>query len=278
MWAGITGKLRIVEDNVLRRGIYVDKFDAMSLASVETTSRSEEVNALHSFTPVTQLKGLTNLVADLSTMLHEAYIKQQTEIMNLQLGIKRYQSGLHSNDIYENDNHGNSRDDGLNNSFSQLSEMGSTCFDASISPNSVPSSSSSESAMRQFRMSIQDFHNRLIDIIDTKLLAREVVVSSIETYRSYMVKIAKENGVLDPYQRASFLIEPQLQALIAHKFFETAEVKRFYEIVLRIISNSDRIILQINISLASVRTLLATSFYSGDVALAERKLLLNVRH
>jgi hypothetical protein len=225
MWAGITGKLRIVEDNVLCRGIYVDKFDAMSLASVETTSRSDDTNVLHPFTPVTQLKGLTNLVTDLSTMLHEAYIKQQTEIMNLESGIKRFQSGLHSSDSSEGDHHGNSRDDGMKTTFGQLSEMGSAFFDASISPNSVPSSSSSESAIRQFRLSIQDLHNRLIDIIDAKLLAREVVVSSIETYRSYMVKIAKENGVLDPSQRAGFLIQPQLEALLAHKFFVTAEVK-----------------------------------------------------
>ena len=224
MWASITGKLRIVEDNVLRRGIYVDKFDAMSLASVETTSRSDDTNALHSFTPVTQLKGLTDLVADLSTLLHEAYIKQQTEIMSLQSGIKRYQSGLYTNDSSEGDHHGKSRDDGLNGPFNQLSEMGSACFDASISPNSVPSSSSSESAIRLFRLSIQDFHNRLIDILDAKLIAREVLVSSIETYRSYIVKIAKENGVLDPSQRASFLIQPQLETLLAHKFFVTAEV------------------------------------------------------
>lgn len=224
MWTSITGKFRVIEDNVLHRGVYVDKFDAMSLASVETAIRSDDVNISHSFTPVTQLKGLTALVTDLSIILHEAYIKQQAEVMNLQSGIKKYQSGLYFNDSSGSNHQGDLRTDEPDLSFNQLSEMRSAYFDPSIPLNSVPSSSSSESALRHFRLSLQELHNQFVDIIDAKLIAREVVISSIETYRSYMVKIAKENGVLDPFQRATVLIHPQLQALLAHKFFVTTEV------------------------------------------------------
>ena len=61
-------------------------------------------------------------------------------------------------------------------------------------------------------------------ILDAKLIAHEVITSSMDIYLKYVVKTAYENGVLDPLRRAKCLVQPQLNILLCHNFLDTSEV------------------------------------------------------
>lgn len=231
MWTAIVKKFKTIEDNLSHNGKYVDRFDAMSLASVEIKDRSDETGLPHFFVPTTQLKGLTKLVADISAVLHEAYIEQQGAIIVLQ-------SGLHKvgNLSYPRDQKSlgtsihNSKAGETNENVSpssHFSEMEASDWDPNDTSGEAPSSPDlkTEADKRHFRLSMQEHHNSLVTILDAKLIANDVIVSSMKTYLRCIVNLANENCVLDSVQRANCLIQPQLTALLAHKFLETREVQ-----------------------------------------------------
>ena len=78
MWANIIQKLKSIQDNLIKHEAYVEYADGISLSSVEIGggNRSSSVQ----FTPTTNLNGLTRLVTDLTTILHEAQIEQEAAL------------------------------------------------------------------------------------------------------------------------------------------------------------------------------------------------------
>jgi hypothetical protein len=231
MWTAIVKKFKTIEDNLLHNGKYVDRFDAMSLASVEIKDRSDETGLPHFFVPTTQLKGLTKLLADITAVLHEAYIEQQGALIVLKSGL--YKGG---NPSYPRDQKSvgtsihNSKAGDKNessSSSSHFSEMEASDWDPNVTSGEVPSLPDllTEADKRNFRLSMQEHHNSLITILDAKLIANDVIVSSMKTYLRCIVNLANENCVLDSMQRANSLVQPQLTALLSHKFLETKEVR-----------------------------------------------------
>lgn len=231
MWTAIVKKFKTIEDNLSHNGKYIDKFDAMSLASVEIKDRSDETGLPHFFVPTTQLKGLTKLVADISAVLHEAYIEQQGALIVLKSGL--YKGG---NPSYPRDqksmgtsvNSSKAGDTSESTSSSiRYSEMESSDWDPSNTSGEALSSPDlkTDADKRHFRLSMQEHHNSLVTILDAKLTANDVIISSMKTYLRCIVNLANENCVLDSVQRANCLVQPQLTALLTHKFLETKEVR-----------------------------------------------------
>ena len=230
MWTAVILKLKAIEDNLARQGKYVDKFDAMSLASVETTERLDGISSPLSFSPTTQLKGLSKLVADISAVLHEAYIEQQGALIVVKAEIDKCRS-------FADSEHSDDKEALVNNekdlSTHHIIEMGSSFYERSttasekkMSSNTAKKGNTSKlnAIHRHFRLLKQDLHNSLTDILDAKLLAHEVISSSMEIYLKFIVNIALENNVLDPLQRAKRLVQPQQSLLLTHKFLDTSEV------------------------------------------------------
>ena len=98
-WATITSKLKSIEDNLTRRGSYVDEFDAMSLAAVQVTNKFDDAPISELYSPTTHLKGLTSLVTDLLAVLGEAYVEQQGSLIALNLAIDKCSKDVHSRNL-----------------------------------------------------------------------------------------------------------------------------------------------------------------------------------
>ena len=98
-WASITSKLKSIEDNLTRRGSYIDEYDAMLLAAVQVTNKVDDASISQLFSPATNLKGLTLLVSDLLTVLGEAYVEQQGSLIVLKLAIDKCVKDLHARDF-----------------------------------------------------------------------------------------------------------------------------------------------------------------------------------
>ena len=111
-----------------------------------------------------------------------------------------------------------------------------------------------EMVQRQLRRSVQELHNTIVHILDTKLTAYDVISSCMETYLRSIVKIAQDHGITNALKRARRLVQPQLNELLGHVFLETTEIHSL---------------------LRDVQSLWATAFYRSDIALAERNLVVN---
>lgn len=61
-------RLKNIEQSLIDRGEYVERFDALSLSTVDIDNNDNTLS----------LSGLTKLISSLTTILHEAYIDQQT--------------------------------------------------------------------------------------------------------------------------------------------------------------------------------------------------------
>ena len=229
MWTSVILKLKAIEDSLARQGKYVDNFDAMSLASVETAERVDGISSPLSFSPTTQLKGLTKLVADISAVLHEAYIEQQGALILVKVEIDKCRQFAESNAADFSGTVANSEND----VSSHFVESGSSFHDrnaAGLEKKAMSNSTKkantarSDALHRHFKALKQELHNNLTDILDAKLVAHEVISSSMDMYLKFIVKIALENGVLDPLQRAKCIVQPQQSLLLTHKFLDTSEV------------------------------------------------------
>ena len=64
-------RFKDIEISLIDRGEYVERFDALSLSTVDVEDNNNSSNTL-------SLAGLTRLVSALTSLLNEAYIDQQT--------------------------------------------------------------------------------------------------------------------------------------------------------------------------------------------------------
>ena len=65
-------RLKNIERSLIDRGEYVERFDALSLSTVDIDNNDSSSNSSVSLT------GLSKLIAEITTVLHEAYVDQQT--------------------------------------------------------------------------------------------------------------------------------------------------------------------------------------------------------
>ena len=272
MWDDTIRKLRRIEDNLLKNDQYVESYDALLLSSVEIEGdRSTATSAqfLSQVTPTTKLNGLTRLVSDLASVLHEAYIEQQSEMMVLAAELERAKHFSEDNASYLRYQHMATMYESLvvgeagsstssNNSSSgfgnKLTTMSWDENDSSSPMLPSDKQKKAELVHKQLRRSIQDLHNGVMSMLDAKLTAYEVVSSCMESYLRSVVAIAQENGVSLALTRAKRLVQPQLDDLLRHRFLETMETQTF---------------------LSTVRQLWAAAFFRNDLTLAERNLVLN---
>lgn len=229
-WATITSKLKSIEDNLTRRGSYVDEFDAMSLAAVHF----DDAPISELYSPTTHLKGLTSLVTDLLAVLGEAYVEQQGSLIVLKVAIDKCSKDVHSRNL---DDYGPNNTFDKERALPKMSDDTGTIFASSRNAERPPDFSSlpsvtnarreklnSRTAQSHFRKSLQEINNSLVVILDTKLIAHEIIMSTTEIYQRHIIHIATENGVLDPIPRLKFIMRPQLSKLLGHNFLDTNEV------------------------------------------------------
>ena len=230
MWESIIAKLKAIEDNLLRQDEYVDKFDAMSLASVVTSSDS--IDSALTFVPTVKLASLSKLTNDILLVLHEAYIDQQGALIVIKIDIDKCRNFADSSDSQRHENEAKSWSDSCPSSGHAI-ELEAPSLEGITFPTDKQISSKTsrkryvsetEAMHRRFRSLQLEIHGNLTAILNAKLVAYEVITSSFDIYLKFIVKTAYENGVLDPLRRAIHLVQPLLTNLLAHKFLDTGEV------------------------------------------------------
>ena len=79
MWVSITQKLKNIQDNLIKHEAYVEYADGVSLSSVEIGGSGNRLLSVQ-FTPTTTLNGLTRLITDITSILNEAQMEQESAL------------------------------------------------------------------------------------------------------------------------------------------------------------------------------------------------------
>ena len=160
---GLIAKLRGVEASLLKRGEYVERFDALSLSTVaspeelEASPGNAAILAAASSHP--QMVGLGKLVSALSLVLNEANVDQQSHLLSLKNELEQCTQTLASFPEAAEFMHGDHYLDASissdnialsSHSLSSSSSSSSSSSNSSSSSSSTSSSSSSSSSSNLF--------------------------------------------------------------------------------------------------------------------------------
>ena len=85
----IVSRLKSIEQSLMDTGEYVERFDALSLSTVDIDTSNSNNNSVSGGNTLS-LSGLTKLVTELTTVLHEAYIDQQTGSLSFIINHSHY--------------------------------------------------------------------------------------------------------------------------------------------------------------------------------------------
>ena len=246
MWDDTTNKLNDIEKGLVNDGMFIEDFDALSLSAVDLDGNT--TSSMFTQT-TTSLNGLSKLVDAISSILHEAYIQQQGAVIIIKSKMEICQRLSVSNSNYlrrsnqqrQNVNNSSKKENvndsskkelnttRVNDEFTTIQWDNHTTQDDSLETSALVIKQDEEFynpewAQKQLRTLLQELHNNLNDILNTKLAAYEVVSSNMEIYVRSIVKIAYDNGVNNALEKAKYIIQPQLNNLLAHKFIDTSEV------------------------------------------------------
>lgn len=245
-------KLTSIREDIFQYNKYIDNYDAMSLASVNISlgkkDRENEENKTFdiSFTPTTELAGLSQLVAKITAILNEAYIGQQNVLIKLKVAVDEYNNFNNNHHNNNTDRNSNRNEDiqsysdinidkdsiELSNDFKEIIEL----FDSSNSSynlndnelkNLIKKSGiiiTMDIIKKQLKIYIQNTHNKLLDLLDIKVNVYDLISTILEIYIKSITKIASDNEILNAFIRAKKIVQPQLDILLAHRYLNSQEV------------------------------------------------------
>jgi len=278
-WDEICLALRKVERQV-SRGEYVDTYDAASLSNCFL---SDEADFGTRHNP--DMNGFTRLVHDITVLLNEALVNQQSLLANLKsecaqcasiatnaaatgkitLGspVKGGSSGgggsstawdslpQAEDELNEEENSGSSR---LSSRLTRLfGGGGGREEDAKLAAEGIRQRRADVISM-QLQRRLQDVHDAALELLDAKLCGYEVIRHCGKIYTALLVQRAVSKGVSRAAARAALVVDLPLASLRAHRFLDAEEA---------------------NSIVVEAREVWSTTFLGNRKVLAERRLLLS---
>jgi hypothetical protein len=177
-------KLKVLETAIFAESEkYVDKFEALSIASVEV----EEPSA----STFPEMRKLKVLATELSYILNEAYIEQQSL---------------------------------LGNTKTELSSCNSEWNAMSTNKAQSSNDHTVQSTESQLKHQLKHIYDQIAFIVDFKSNALQTVQRVCDRYTRSMVSMGQFSGVLHASKKVALVTAPHFQPLVSNRFFATQEV------------------------------------------------------
>lgn len=209
-------KLKQCHQSVVYHDKYVDKFDAISLASIDADKPSpQQIENI-------EFKSLQRLSKEVIDILNEAAISLQSNIISTEKTVRLCSVSL---DKVKNSNVNQTqalREPDLLFSDENNAEEDSTA----IKKRSRSDSASLEETLLagDLQQQLRQSHEDISEIIEAKVLSLRLVHEIIEHYHQSIVDLAQSNGVLHADERANLVIPPRVAPLLNNALFSVAEV------------------------------------------------------
>jgi hypothetical protein len=225
MWTEITKKkMRAIEAAVVRRGEFVIRLDALRLSSIDVAAESAPTPLMSvdlTSAPRSDFSGLNRLISSIISILHEAHIEEQGYLIKLRSDIEkcvRLNESIETIQL-ERDSMSPSAAENNTNSFGDNNDV-----DKSHDRKLLAEDNRSRQIQVHLRRWLQELHDKLNVVLDTKLIAHEVIGSTTVAFAKYLSITASESGISHSSARADIVVKPYQRSLLAHRFLETKEV------------------------------------------------------
>lgn len=209
-------QLKQCHQSVVYHDKYIDKFDAISLASIDVDKPSPQQIENVDF------KSLQRLSKEVLDIFSEASISLQSTIISAEKTVHLCAASL---DKVKNSNANQTqalREPDLLFSDESNAEDDST----TIKRRSRSDSASLEETLLagDLQQQLQQSHEDISEIIEAKVLSLRLLQEIIEHYHQSMVELAQSNGVLHADERANLIIPPRVALLLNNSVFSVTEV------------------------------------------------------
>lgn len=208
-------KLKVLHQSVVFHDQFVDKYDAINLASIDLSKPIPEQVAKIEF------KSLQRLSKEVIDILNEGSIVQQSTVIsiqrNLELCSKSFRTikahGLEEADLLSFDS----------DSSHHTAADGDTSGDIQKRGRSNSQSLEDNLLASDLHMHMRQSYQTISECMESRVLALRLLHELIEHYHHSMIDLATSNGVLNADQRAQYIIPPRVQPLLQHKIFNANE-------------------------------------------------------
>lgn len=213
-------KLRQLHQSIVYHDKYIDRYDAVSLASLDLNKPlPEQVYNL-------EFKGLRRLIKDLTDILNEGSIMHQTYIIKIQRQVEACAENLQR--IKAHQVHSVIEPEALVETDEIASEEESS--------NQRRKRTFSHSHTIEESLLVQDLRSHLKyafeslnESVESKVIALRIVRELLEHYHQSIVEIATSNGVLKASAKANAVIPNRVDSVLKHKVFVVNEEKELSE-------------------------------------------------
>lgn len=204
--------------NVIIHGKFLNKFDAMSLSSLDLDESTGTVQG-----QLPKLEGLNNLYKELNDILNKGFIRQQQFLSTVKELLSRGQTL--ANTLHLPPSH--KREVRVGGSHEEE-------VDDLITFESSPDAESASYQKQELRVLLRDLYMALTSFSETKLAFLRCTQEIIHCYEETIVGLAEANGVLQVATKYQLATSTIMTALLEHKFFMTQEEDGMLERVRRL--------------------------------------------
>eukprot|EP00981_Chlorochromonas_danica_P012825 scaffold5444_cov181-Ochromonas_danica.AAC.6 len=206
--------------NVVIHGKFLNKFDAMSLSSLDL---DESTGAIQGQLP--KLEGLNNLYKELNDILNKGFIRQQQFLATVKELLCRGQTLAHALHL---PSHKKEKEEVIGGWSQEEEEVDDLLTFESPDPESA------SYQKQELRVLLRDLYMALTSFSETKLAFLRCTQEIIHCYEETIVGLAEENGVLQVAVKYRLATSTIMTALLEHKFFMTQEEDKMLERVRRL--------------------------------------------
>lgn len=197
-------KLRQLHQAVIHHDKYLDRFDALSLASVDLVLRNESL---------VEMKSLQKLGKEVSDILNEVYIAQQSYLASMRRDLDICSENLRR--IHRHNVHGVINESDAVDPESIVDE------DQLASRKMLTNSRALEATLlaNDMQNQLKQLYESIVESMDSKVFMLRLIREVLEFYHDSMVDIASRSGVLQADKKASLVITPRFEPILRHKIF-----------------------------------------------------------
>jgi len=218
--SSIVERLLLIEKHLFNAGLYIEKFDALQLATMESPDEIEnDTFDFHTLPPISPtLNGLEKLEKDLYEVLEEAYVTQQAKLSSLNSEIEQFESYLAS------------KEDILNISDTEIIQGANDKLKTKIT-------------VKYMEKRLLESYNVCSAFLDNKLKSYETISSTMDGYIRFISILAQQLNIAYAKDRSQAAVKPKLKKLLSHRYLDTSDVDRSLELIFklwgRLFFNSD---------------------------------------
>ena len=213
-------RLVLIEKHLFNAGLYIEKFDALQLATIESPDEIENDSyEFHTLPPISPtLNGLEKLENDLYEVLEEAYITQQAKLSSLNSEIEQFESYL------------SSKEDILNINDTEVIQVSNDKMKTKIT-------------VKYMEKRLLESYNICSSFLDSKLKSYETISSTMDGYVRFISILGQQLNIAYAKDRSQIAVKPKLKKLLSHQYLNTVDIDKSLELIYklwgRLFFNSD---------------------------------------